>query len=180
MILPKFVIATATFTLNLVFLMFTLDILHIHHSLSFAIRTAKAAAKCYSTIFQVTFFLVLSTIVLTWAIVPLVWGLVNISDMISPGPSNYNRDTYYFYYGCTYSYGCLYPDEYWVFSWLPRWAYDYDYQSNHHFRDDGESHTTLASILWQNNQTCLLSNHNSPVFFNDLLDSICFALCLAR
>ena len=30
---------------ELIFLMFTLDILYIDHSLSFAIRTAKAAAK---------------------------------------------------------------------------------------------------------------------------------------
>ena len=32
-------------TLKLLFLMFTLDIIYIHHSLSFTIRTAKAAAK---------------------------------------------------------------------------------------------------------------------------------------
>ena len=42
---PKFVYAPHTPTLNLLFLMFTLDILYIHHSFLFAIRTAKAAAK---------------------------------------------------------------------------------------------------------------------------------------
>ena len=37
--------APDTPTLNLLLLMFTLDILYIHCSLSFAIRTAKAPAK---------------------------------------------------------------------------------------------------------------------------------------
>ena len=45
MMLPKFIDAPDTPTLNLLLLMFTLDILYIHHSLSIAIRTAKAAAK---------------------------------------------------------------------------------------------------------------------------------------
>ena len=45
MILPKIVDAPDTSTLNLLFLMFTLDILYIHHSLSFAVRMAKAATK---------------------------------------------------------------------------------------------------------------------------------------
>ena len=40
-----FVDAPDTPTLNLLFLMFSLGILYIHHSLSFAIRTVKAAAK---------------------------------------------------------------------------------------------------------------------------------------
>ena len=44
--LPKFVDALDTPTLNLLFLMFTLDIIYyIHHSLSLAIRTAKALPK---------------------------------------------------------------------------------------------------------------------------------------
>ena len=43
--LPKFVDVPDTPTLNLLFFMFTLDILYIHRSLSFAIRTAKVAAK---------------------------------------------------------------------------------------------------------------------------------------
>ena len=43
--LPKFVDAPDTPTFNLLFFMFTLDILYIHHSLSFAIRTAKVAAN---------------------------------------------------------------------------------------------------------------------------------------
>ena len=43
--LHKFIDAPDMPTLNLLFLMFKLDILYIHHSLSFAIRTAKAAAK---------------------------------------------------------------------------------------------------------------------------------------
>ena len=42
---PKFVDYPDTPTLNLLFLMFTMDIPYIHHSLSFAIRTANAAAK---------------------------------------------------------------------------------------------------------------------------------------
>ena len=43
--LPKFADAPDTPTLNLLFVMFTLDILYINHILTFAIRTAKAAAK---------------------------------------------------------------------------------------------------------------------------------------
>ena len=43
--LPKFAYAPDTPTLNLLFLMFTLDIVYIHHCLSFAVRTAKTAAK---------------------------------------------------------------------------------------------------------------------------------------
>ena len=43
--LTKFVDAPDTPTINLLFLMRTLDILYIHHSLSFAIRTAKVEAK---------------------------------------------------------------------------------------------------------------------------------------
>ena len=42
--LPMFVDAPTTPTVNIVFLMFTLDILYIHHNLSFTIRTTKAAA----------------------------------------------------------------------------------------------------------------------------------------
>ena len=42
--LPKFVDAPDTLNLKLLVLMFTQDILYIHHSLSFAIRTAKAEA----------------------------------------------------------------------------------------------------------------------------------------
>ena len=41
--LPKFVDAPNTPTLKLLFLMFILDILYIHHSLSFVIRMAKVA-----------------------------------------------------------------------------------------------------------------------------------------
>ena len=40
-----FVYAPDTPILNLLFLTFTLDILYIHHSLTFALRTAKAAIK---------------------------------------------------------------------------------------------------------------------------------------
>ena len=43
--LPKFIDAPDTSTLTLLFLMFILDILYIYHSLSFAIRMAKVAAK---------------------------------------------------------------------------------------------------------------------------------------
>ena len=43
--LPKFVEDPDSPTLNLLFVMFTLDIIYIHHSLSFTIRTAKTAAK---------------------------------------------------------------------------------------------------------------------------------------
>ena len=43
--LPKFVDAPYSPTLNIVILLFTLDIIYIHHSLAFGIRTAKAAAK---------------------------------------------------------------------------------------------------------------------------------------
>ena len=50
--LPKFVDAPDMPTLNLLFLMFTLDILYIHHSLSFAIRTAKAAAKVKKGVYR--------------------------------------------------------------------------------------------------------------------------------
>ena len=52
--LPKFVDAPDTPTLNLLFVMFTLDILYIHHSLSFAIRTAKAAAKVKKRVLDTT------------------------------------------------------------------------------------------------------------------------------
>ena len=158
----------------------------------------KVLTQCFSTMFQVTSFLVLSTVVLTWAIVLLVWGLVDIIDMISTGPSygiyggdnyvyttmTYYNDYDYDYYNKAQTYfdrwHYLMTSEYGVLSWLPRWAYDYDYEHYHHFRDDAASHTTLASSLRQYNQTCLLNNHNSPMFVNDLFDSICFALCLAR
>ena len=43
--LPKFVDAPDTPALNILFVMFTLDILYIHHSLSFAKQPEKAAAK---------------------------------------------------------------------------------------------------------------------------------------
>ena len=50
--LPKFDDAPDTPTFNLLFLMFTLDILYTHRSLSFAIRTAKAAAKVKKGIYR--------------------------------------------------------------------------------------------------------------------------------
>ena len=43
--LPMFFDAPDTPTLNLLFVMFTLHVLYIHYSLSYAIRTAKSAAK---------------------------------------------------------------------------------------------------------------------------------------
>ena len=52
MIFPKFVDAPNTPTLNLLLLMFTLDILYIHHSLSFAIRKAKAADKIKKGVYR--------------------------------------------------------------------------------------------------------------------------------
>ena len=135
----------------------------------------------------------LSTVVLICAVALLVWGLVDISDMISSGPSYdiYEDTTIPFYNDYAYEYyprrqtyfhdsDYISPYDYGVFSWLPRWAYEYYYERYHHFRDDAESHTTLASILWQNNQTTLLSKRNSPVFVIDLLDSICYALWFAR
>ena len=42
---PKFVDAPDTPILNLLFLMFRLDVLYIRHNMSFTIRTAKAAPK---------------------------------------------------------------------------------------------------------------------------------------
>ena len=51
-VLPKFVDAPDTPTLYLLFLMFTLDILYFHHSFSFAIRTAKAAAKVKKGVYR--------------------------------------------------------------------------------------------------------------------------------
>ena len=50
--LPKFVDTPDTPVLNLLVLMFTLDIIYIHHSLSFAIRTAKAAAKVKKGVYR--------------------------------------------------------------------------------------------------------------------------------
>ncbi len=50
--LPKFGDAPDTPTLNLLFVMFTLEILYIHHSLSFAIQTAKAAAKVKKGVYR--------------------------------------------------------------------------------------------------------------------------------
>ena len=50
--LPKFVDAPDTLTLKLLFLMFTLDILYSLHSLSFALRTAKAAAKVRNGVYR--------------------------------------------------------------------------------------------------------------------------------
>ena len=50
--LPKVVDAPNMPTLNELFLMFTRDILYIHHSLSFAIRTAKAAAKVKKGVYR--------------------------------------------------------------------------------------------------------------------------------
>ena len=50
--LPKFVDAPDTPTLNLLFVMFTLDILYIHHSLSFAMRTATAASKVKKDVYR--------------------------------------------------------------------------------------------------------------------------------
>ena len=43
--LPKFVDAPDMPTLNIIFFMFTLDILYSHQSLVFAIQTAKVAAR---------------------------------------------------------------------------------------------------------------------------------------
>ena len=121
----------------------------------------KVLTKCYSTIFQVASFRVLSAVVFCCDVVLLVWGLVDISNMLSSGPSYdiYGVDNYdytnipyyndYDYYNRrgTYSLNRVYMGDYGVFSWLPRWAYDYDYERYHHFKDDAESHTTLASIL---------------------------------
>ena len=52
MMLPKFVDAPNMLTLNLLFLMFIMDILYVHHSLSFAIWTAKAAAKVKNGVYR--------------------------------------------------------------------------------------------------------------------------------
>ena len=50
--LPKFVDAPNTPTLDLLFLVFILDVLYIHHSLSFAIRTAKAVPKVKKGVYR--------------------------------------------------------------------------------------------------------------------------------
>ena len=50
--LPKFVDAPDTPTLNLLLLMFTLDVLYIRHSLSFAIQTAMAAAQVNNGVYR--------------------------------------------------------------------------------------------------------------------------------
>ena len=74
--------------------------------------------------FQVTSFLMLSIVVFICAVLLLPLDLVYITVHIR-----------------------VYMRDYGVFSWLPRWAYDCDYEPYHHFKDDAESHTTLASIL---------------------------------